>query len=208
MSYALPRHPWLAIWVSPRETIRQIVETDPKQQVILLAILAGIGQSLDKASSNSVGDRWSFSAILVLALIVGPLRGLVSLYLGGAIVRWVGVLLGGQASAEDARAAIAWSQVPLILVSVLWLPKLLLFGQEMFTTATPGIDSNPLLLFSILGFSLVEISIAVWAFVLLLKCIGEVHRFSAWKALAVVLLPMAAIFVIVSIVVGASIFLL
>jgi hypothetical protein len=34
-----------------------------------------------------------------------------------------------------------------------------------------------------------ETVIGVWSFVILLKCMGEVHRFSAWRALAAGLIP-------------------
>jgi len=40
-------NPWLSIWIKPRATIRWIVNTDPTQQVILLAALGGIAQTLD-----------------------------------------------------------------------------------------------------------------------------------------------------------------
>ena len=34
-------YPWIAIWMSPRETIRKIVNRDPTHQVIMLGALAG-----------------------------------------------------------------------------------------------------------------------------------------------------------------------
>jgi len=167
-------------------------------------VLAGIGQYLDKASSNNVGDRWSFSAIILLSLIIGPLRGVVTLYVGGVIFGWIGRLLGGQGSTVEVRAAIAWSQTPLIWVSLLWIPELWLFGPEMFTANTPIIDSNPLLLFTLFGFGVIEIIVGLWVFVVFLKCLGEVHRFSAWKALATTLLPLVVIFVLITVLAGAS----
>ena len=34
-------YPWIAIWMSPRETIKKIVNRDPTHQVIMLGALAG-----------------------------------------------------------------------------------------------------------------------------------------------------------------------
>jgi len=36
-------YPWIAIWMSPRETIKKIVNRDPTHQVIMLGALAGAG---------------------------------------------------------------------------------------------------------------------------------------------------------------------
>jgi hypothetical protein len=197
MNESLPGNPWLTIWLKPRGTIRWIVETDPKQQVIMLAILAGIVESLGTASSNSLGDRWSLAAILIVSLMVGPIRGLASLYLGGALLYWVGRLLKGQASPVEVRAAIAWSQVPVIWSGLLLVPQFLLFGEELFTAVTPRIDSNPLLLAALFGFGIIEIIIGGWSFIIGLKCLSEVSRFSVWKALATILIPIFGIAVII-----------
>lgn len=182
-------NPWVSIWLKPRETIRWIVATDPTRQVILLAALGGISQSLDRAAGRSAGDVLSVPVIFLIALIGGSIGGILSLYIGGAILRWTGSWFGGQATTEEVRAAIAWSSVPTIWALLLWIPELILFREEMFLTVTPRIDASPLLLFLLLGFAVVEITIGIWTFIIFLKCVGEVHRFSAWKALGAVIVP-------------------
>lgn len=178
--------PLFSIWVKPRETIRNIVETNPTKYVILLTMLAGVGQALDRASSENMGDP--LVAILAICVILGPVGGIISLYIGGVLYRWSGSWLGGQASSEEVRAAIAWSSVPTVFVMPLWIPELLIFGKELFTSSTPRMDANPLLIAVLLGFVIIEIGAEIWAFVLLLKSLGEVHQFSAWKALGAIIL--------------------
>jgi len=56
----------------------------------------------------SAGDELSVPIIFIAALIVGSIGGVISLYIGGAILRWTGSLFGGQATSEEVRAAIAW----------------------------------------------------------------------------------------------------
>lgn len=58
----------------------------------------------------------------------------------------------------------------------------------MFTYDTPRIDDSLPLTLALLGFCLAEFVISIWWFVVFLKCIGEVHTFSAWKALGASLL--------------------
>jgi hypothetical protein len=190
-----PLSPWLSIWVAPRQTIRKIIEVDPAKNVMLLAMLAGIGNALDKASSRNAGNALPLIGILAICIILGPIGGILSLYIGGALFRWTGSWLGGEASSEEVRAAIAWSYVPTILILPLWIPKLLIFGEELFISSTPRIAANPVLSILLPGFSVIELVVGIWAFVVFLKCLGEAHGFSAWKALGASILGTLVILV-------------
>ena len=119
-----------------------------------------------------------------MCILIGSIGGIVSIYFLGALYRWSGSWFGGQATSEEVRAAIAWASVPTLLIFPIWVFELLIFGEEMFTSLTPRIDANPMLAFVMLIFLAIEIALGVWAFVVLVKSLGEVHRFSAWKALA------------------------
>ncbi len=92
---------------------------------------------------------------------------------------------------------------------LLWIPELALFGSEMFTSQTPRLDANASLSMALLGFMAIEMVISIWQFVVYLKCVGEVHEFSAWKALGASLLAflvmIGAVFgivIVVSVVIG------
>jgi hypothetical protein len=52
---AVLENPWVGIWMSPRETIRRIVDRDPNYQVITLAALAGGLAMLNSALGASLG---------------------------------------------------------------------------------------------------------------------------------------------------------
>ncbi|HET6445484.1 MAG TPA: Yip1 family protein [candidate division Zixibacteria bacterium] len=192
---AWPKRPWLDIWVKPRGTIRTIVENDPARYVLIFAALAGIAQALERASSRDLGNNSpSLVALLAIVLIVGSIGGLVSIYITAAIFRWTGSLLGGRASSIEVRAAIAWSSIPIIFTLVFWVPQLALYGVEMFTSVTPNIDNNP---WPLLCLGLIQLVLYGWAFVILLKTVGEVHGFSAWRALIAVALPTVTIVIVV-----------
>lgn len=182
-------NPWVAIWTRPRATIRQQVERDPEAWVLALVAVAGVGHLLSDASARSYGDRMDLPTLLVMALLVGPLFGILGAYVGGWLLRWSGRLLGGSARPAEIRAAIAWSGVPYVAAMLLWIPELLLFGEELFTEATPRLDAAPELQGLLLVFVAVELTAALWAFVAFLKCLGEVQGFSAWRALLNLLLP-------------------
>lgn len=188
-------NPWLSMWTKPRTTIQQIIDTDPERLVLVLAAITGISHTLDKASMKGAGDELAWPVIIVVAAIVGPIVGIIFLYISAALVRWTGKWIGGQASSKNVRAAYAWSSIPLIWALALWIPEVALFGQEIFATETPRVVANPHLQFLYLGFMLIEILIALWAIVVYLKCIGQVQGFSAWKALGNTILAVLVILV-------------
>jgi len=188
-----PKHPFafnpfITMWRRPRATIRAVVAIAPTYMVSSLASLAGIGQALDRASSLNLGARGGALGTLFVAMIAGPIGGMFALWIVGWIIEQVGRLLGGQASRNAVRAALAWSMVPLIWALLLWIPKLLLFGDEIFMSDMTSVDTNPFAAFALLVFVVLDVAAALWTFVLMGKSLSEVEGFSVWRALAALVL--------------------
>lgn len=194
-------NPWISIWTKPRATVQQLVDTNPNYYVLILAALSGMTQILSQASSNSTGDQLDFLTILLIALFAGPLLGLLTLYLAGFLIFWTGKWLNGQATAKTIRTAVAWSNIPVVLSLLIWIPEVALIREELFTTATPQLEANPTLSLVLLVLSLVNVVLAVWGVVILVKGIGQVQAFSAWRGLGNFILALLAIFIPVFIVV-------
>lgn len=184
-------NPWFSMWNRPRDTIQQIVDSDdPEKMVLLLAAIGGVSSSLNSSSSNFVGDQFSLMSILLASLFIGPIVGVIGLYISGFLVSWTGKWIGGHASSNDIRIALAWAQIPIIWTVGIWIPEILIFGQELFMSP----DENGLILtapyaFFAVGFFIVKVTASLWAFVLLLKSVGQVQGFSAWKALWNLIIP-------------------
>ncbi|HDP90432.1 MAG TPA: YIP1 family protein [Thioalkalivibrio sp.] len=188
-------NPWFSMWLQPRATIQQIVDTNPERMVLLLAALGGIAQMLDRASGQGFGDRMSLEAVLGAALAVGIISGVIQLYVGAALLYWTGSWIGGTASTANIRAAVAWSNVPLVWGMLVWLPGIALFGHELFTDDMPRTAADPRLLMAFVGLGLVSLVIGVWSVVALIKALAQVQGFSAWRALGNVVLMLLVIFV-------------
>jgi hypothetical protein len=146
-----------------------------------LAVLAGISQVLDKASTRSLGDSMELPAIFIFASVAGALSGIASLYVFSYLLKISGKWLGGQSSTVNIRAAVAWSSVPIIWALLLWVPELLIFGKDLFTTDAPSITARPMVYF---GFLALELVAAIWGAVVFCKALGQVQAFSAWRALS------------------------
>lgn len=186
--------PFKTIWLSPRDTVRWIVAKNPELHVVLLVCLAGVGETLDRASVRNLGDQMPIAAILGIACVFGPLGGLFSLWIGSHLIRISGTWIGGIGSREHIKTAIAWASVPAVFALPLWIAQILLIGSDMFTEQTPRLDAQPMLLIPFLAIGLTELILGVWGFVLLCNTIAEVQGFrSAWRGLGNLILAGAII---------------
>jgi hypothetical protein len=176
-------NPFLTIWTRPRATIRGIVNADPTHHVMLLAMAGGVIQAVGQASTRNAGDKLALSTILIAAVATGAVGGMIQLYLSGWLLRVAGGWLGGRAEGEEVRAALAWAVVPTLATIPILGIQLALFGHEMFTSETPYIDSHEALGYALFATSIIEMVLGCWSFVIMLKCVGEVNGFSAWRAL-------------------------
>lgn len=185
-------NPFKSVWISPRETVRRIISENPSLHVTLLVCLYGIGQVLGRASMKNLGDRAPLELIIPLALILGPLMGLLSLWIFSHLIRVSGIWLRGIGNREHIKAAMAWGYVPSVFALVLWIPELFLFGVELFTEETPRIDADPLL-WNLLGlFLAIEGIFTIWSVILISNSIAEVQGFrSAWRGFGNLLLAIA-----------------
>jgi len=148
----------------------------------------GVIQALGRAAQMNAGDQLPLARILIMAVLLGLIYGLTGIYIGGALMSWVGRRLGGHGSSEELRAAIAWSQVPALATILIWFLQIDLIGREMFTSKKPVLDGSPGLRLVLMITGVIEIILGIWAFFTMLKCIGEAHGFSAWRAWGLLIL--------------------
>ena len=177
-------NPWLSMWTKPRRTMRQILDNDPRRFVLLLAAIGGVSRVLDRAAGKSLGDRASPFLIFVVAILAGSVVGIISLYVSGWTVRWTGRWFGGAGSVVGIRAAIAWPNVLVAWSFLLWIPVLLIAGNETFTTDTPRLDASPVRLALLALIWMIDIVLLFWYVVVIARCVAEAQAFSAWRGLA------------------------
>jgi Yip1 domain len=218
MDATQPASPYLTIWTAPRATIRQIVDRNPHYRVIFLVVLgtevavAGGFLTGVPAASNELGTSLSpetmqyiWRLVLAAALVVGPLFAILSLYASAALMRWAGGVLGGAATSVEVRAAIAWSSIPSIAAAVINAVGLgagvisaPMQPQKFEGLRTVTAQFN--------AFSIVLVILAIWGTVIWLKCLGEVHGFSAWRALGASLLgALAAMGALLAVVIAGAV---
>jgi len=181
--------PFFTIWTEPRATIRRIVDTDPKRNVIALAAtgsaIAALAGQWSQALNSTAGMSVLWPIWVAVLVAVEAALGVLFLFISGAILRWSGSLLGGAASTVEMRAALAWAQVPSIVAASVVLIAVLM-GVPI---PHPAPGTLPQIDPAFRKVMVVEGVLGIWGLIVSLKCIGEVHRFSAWRALAATLIP-------------------
>jgi Yip1 domain len=187
--------PFIRIWIEPRPTIRAIVERDPRRYVIALAAIGPALVAMESAWSQMASAQTSPSILwpleVALIAVFAGVMGVLVLYFNGAMLRWTGSILGGTATKIETRAALAWSRVPGIAAALINVAVMLLgvaTPPAMMTGHFPAFTP------SFIGLGFVNFVLGVWGFVVLLQCLGEVHGFSAWRALGAILIE-AGIFI-------------
>lgn len=203
-------NPWLAIWVKPRETMRQVFGTSPGL-IHLLLLLGVFVEAFDQVSMEFPADvmlSWGKIGLIIsiYVIIMYPLN----YYAFSPFFAWFGRKLGGKGTTERVRYALAYSYIPYFYSFVIiWIPSLLLFGKENFSVETPVIDSSFSLTMIYAFIQFLNLIFAIWALVIAMKCLGEAHEFSAWKALWTVLIPTAILllFIVLPAAIGYGLFL-
>jgi hypothetical protein len=178
---AKPVSPFLSIWFRPRATIRRIVDTDPTRHVLLLAIANGMVWVAVGALMLDLAKVWHLVAIVALCVALGAALGIAMLYFDGWLIRWTGHLLGGKATAEQVRAATAWSMFPSIFGMILNMPIAVVSWQERGLAPEAGrYAQRPDI--TLTAYPILVAGVRLWIEIIYYKCYGEVHGFSAWRA--------------------------
>lgn len=144
------------IWLKPRETIRTIVDYDPRylQRGIVLALSAG-------SALLALRDGPMFMA---LEFILNYLLWIASIF-GTALLLWLtGKPLGGKATFQELVAALTWSMIPALLG--------LLFAFAM-RLAGGAFDTNA---------DIMQLLLYLYSFHLMVFTTAEVQGFSYWKS--------------------------
>lgn len=185
---------WTAVWLKPKEAARYAIDFKPMKFAIILALIAGVLDLLNGASQNSLGDGMSVPGILVMAIIMGPILGIISWWIGAGISTMVGTWLGGIGRFEELKKAFAITLIPGIVGGMLWIPDLLILGESLFIedNIVTGGKLVWLLFSGTIGFI-----IGIWGFVITIMAIAEAHQFSAWRGFWTVVIPAILIFIVV-----------
>lgn len=197
MAKQLNVNPWIKMWTKPRETVRAIVQSNPKFRIFWLAGLYGFPLVLHLAQSSSLSESIAVPIILVLALLLSVPIGMISFTISSALVLWVGKLLKGQGNFLNIRAAIAWSNVTNIGTVLTWFFLMGAFGAQLFFRGFAEMPFRGVAAIYANSAFLVQAILSIWSFVLLVRGLQEVQKYSVWRAIVNIVLPFVIVTVLV-----------
>ena len=194
-------NPWFSVWCRPRRTIRAIIETNSNHGFHWLAFLYGFMMMLNISRSLFLGTAYSMPAIFLFSLVLAWPIGYVSFNISSALFFWTGKWLRRRGSYSQVRAAIAWSNVPVIVNLITWLILMGAYGPGLFADGF-GKDGG-VSLFQIM--LCVQFIVNVWGFVIFLHAYGEVQGCSAWMSLLNVVI-VAVLWILILMVIGWGVY--
>ena len=189
---------WKSIWLHPRKTVRYAVEHKTWRFVMMIALIIGVFTVLDQASSNDLGETMGIGQIILIALIGGPILGVISLFIGSGVLHLLSLMFGGRGTFADTRMAFTVSNLILIVSGLIWIPDLLINGKGMFVSEYDfSLFQGVWLVVSLI----LNFALGIWATVSMIGTIAEVHKFAIWKAVLVVLLPVTLLIIFIFVIV-------
>ena len=205
--------------------MRSILDAESSRGLIILPLLIGLlttpGIALSLAATFP-----EHSAMLWLGCALLSVLGYwMYVHASGIGYRWIGSWMGGQGTKAQLQLCLAWSQLPFIYIATVFLPIHFIFRDVLYPEIDMVILINPSLsditaLTRQLSptYYLINTLLTlpcIYAYLLSLKLMGEAHRFSAWKALAVKLIALAlhiplfgALFIIMALVMVVAVLLI
>jgi len=180
---------FLKIWSRPRLVFQYLTETKHDKYLTVLLILAGISSAFTQASNRNSGDSLSLLAVVAICIFVGGLFGWISYYIYAALLSWTGKWLNGQGDTDAILRLIAYAMIPSIVALLLFIPNILIFGNETFQSSLElsGRGFVPIFVYYLSAF--LEVMLGVWTIVLLVIGISAVQQLSILKAILNLLLP-------------------
>lgn len=170
--------PWTQVWVNPRFAIRRIFTQSGENGVHRLMMLRGMCTLAALRMPYWVQNRPEAIEVMILVFLVGPIAGLFFTYaysgiLGPLVRRSTGLNIPN----SHLRIGIAWSFLPVIVGTLLFLLLCWLLYPEVLPLPKPPFDY-----YSVgIGAAIMSAGF-VWTFLIRTLMTAEVTRMSAGKS--------------------------
>ena len=194
MNKNLGLNPWFSVWTKPRTTIRALVAYDVNYQFVVLCVLYGLQYILHLLQFG--GSANSLGSVLLTAVILATPIGYIVFNLETVIFFLIGKLIKGGGRFKQIRAAICWSNIPIVCNLAIWVILLLIYGNDLFITSSYQRLTRIDMVINII-IAVAQIIFIIWSLILLVHVLSEVQGFSAWMALLNIILSGIVVFILV-----------
>jgi hypothetical protein len=182
------------ILTHPAETLRDALAHPMPAHAHVLAALGGVYWSLNFAIAQGAGAALSLPVLLPAAVALGLAGGIAYLYALSILIHWSCDILGGESSREKIRYILAVAGIPgLLALALTGLPRIALFGQDLFMPDRPWLSANPLLVWGLWFGDAVAFA---WSLTIVVRGLKIMTGFTAGRAVLAAALPVLPIILI------------
>lgn len=187
-------NPFTAVWIRTREAVRYAIEEKSDGFIWLLVALSGISGALLTAPETRTDGSFPVWGIILIAVIAGPIGGVISSAISAGAFLLIGRLFSGTATFTDMFRAVVTAQIPQI-----WLLPfaVLLLAVPPVVPSEPGAVAAGGALSWSLAVAVFLFAMSIWIFIIQCKAVGEAHRISSWKGFFILLLTWVFIFILI-----------
>lgn len=192
-------HTSWALVESPKATMHRIAIARHKNYALMLTVLFGIAFAVTILWLGNFGRLLGgLGPVMLVAIIGGPVLGVVSVLLMSIILRTTSGILGGHSSMRETWAVVAYATVPIVWSLVLVFPvEIAVFGGYFFDSNPSPLVINPV---AYLGLLALDCIATLWSWILLIYAVRVAHRLSLPRAVFSALsIPIVAGFLAVGI---------
>ncbi len=184
------------ILTSPRQFFNYINKNRYEKYYLLLIILSGISSGFGIASMRNLGDKTSLISIILACIFVGGIIGWIGLYIFSGLVSWTGDFLKGTSSTQAVFRIFVYAKIPSIICLILIIPQISIYGVEIYKADgdifSAGTSSNII----VYGCMILEFFFEIYTIVLSVIGLSEIQKFSIWKSILNIFLPIFIFFII------------
>ncbi len=187
--------PWIAIWIRPTDTMQFILSRPLAwRSVIAIIALNSVVWMIDGFSSFHLADRGALANKVFMGFVGGIIVfPLVYMFIAWAY-RFFGRWVKGKGSYYDVLSAVVWGSMIPGIFGLLWIPKILIFGKELFSVNTPLFDGSMTLRYLHYGFMVLDCVGLVYGFYISVKLLAVAQKISAIRALLNILISLSGLF--------------
>jgi len=194
-----PINPWIGIITQPRATTRYILDSGKWNNIwglyaiifvmmIPTMILSMVMQAPTQDLPSGMDQTFFYGMMgfmLVFMLVLGYPIGVLMVYILGYFCKLAGSWLDGVGTTAELRIAFTWSYVASMYLNILMIIPYGLIAYYNFTS--PSADPVRQIIMSLVIMA-ISLPVTIIYLIIASKCIGEAHRFSAWRGLGTILL--------------------
>lgn len=186
-------NPFLTVWMHPKQTARDMIDNKPLGFIFLLIAIGSFAAFGGGYVNSELDESLSVSILVLLSLFLGPLVGILIMFIYSGILLLFGRMLQGTGSFWDVFKAGSLTYIPSIVTGLLYYIWMIFSPDSYFSVYETSA-------FSVIV-PLLSFVFSVWGVVINIAVLAEAHRFSNWRAFFTLLIP----FIIVMIVIFAII---